>query len=258
MAAKRAKAKTSKKKATTRKSTTRKSTIQGKQGGSPFGPGLLRFLRDLEANNNRAFFEANKDRYEEQVREPARALIRALAPQIERLSPHLVASDKKVGGSLMRIFRDVRFSKDKSPYKTNLGIQFRHEDGKDVHAPGLYLHIDPKDVFLGAGMWHPDSDALRGVRASIDENGAAWKRVRDNKSFRSVWNFEGDSLKRAPRGYDEDHPLIEDLRRKDHIAVVRLKKGDITKPDFPKLVMDHLKKAKGLMAWQAKALGLPF
>ena len=247
MAAKRAKKKASSKKAAPRK-----------QSGNPLGTGLMRFLRDLDANNNRAFFETNKARYEEQVREPALALIRALTPQIEKLSPHLVASDKKVGGSLMRIYRDVRFSKDKTPYKTNVGIQFRHEDGKDVHAPGLYLHIDPKDVFLGAGMWHPDSDALKAVRASIDENGAAWKRVRDNKSFRTVWDFEGDSLKRAPRGYDEDHPYIEDLKRKDHIAVVRLKKGDVTKPDFPKLIMSHFKKAKGLMAWQAKALDLPF
>jgi uncharacterized protein (TIGR02453 family) len=251
MAAKRAVSKPSKK-------PSKKGAPSRRPGGSPFGPGLMRFLRDLDANNNRAFFEANKDRYEEQVRGPALDFIRAIAPHIEKLSPHLVASDKKVGGSLMRIYRDVRFSKDKTPYKTNVGIQFRHEEGKDVHAPGLYLHIDPKEIFLGAGMWRPDSDALKGVRASILENGAAWKRVRDNKAFRSVWNFEGDSLKRAPRGYDEDHPLIEDLKRKDHIAVVRLGKGDVTQPDFVKQVADHFKKAKGLMAWQAKAIGLPF
>lgn len=225
---------------------------------NPFGLGLLKFLRELGANNTRAWFDANKDRYEEHVREPALAFIRAMSKSVAKVSPHMLAVDKKVGGSLMRIHRDVRFSKDKRPYKTNLGIQFRHEQGKDVHAPGFYFHVDVADVFLGAGMWHPESGALSAVRASIDTNPAAWKRVRDGKLFKAGWKLEGDSLKTAPRGYAKDHPLLEDLRRKDHIAVLRLAKKDVTRKDLVPFLSEQLLLAKPFMAWQAKALDLEF
>ena len=96
---------------------------------NPFGPGLLRFLRELEANNSREWFQPNKERYEAEVREPGLVFIRVMERHLRRISPHIVASDRKVGGSMMRIHRDVRFSRDKRPYKTNLGIQFRHEAG---------------------------------------------------------------------------------------------------------------------------------
>lgn len=225
---------------------------------SPFGPGLLKFLRELQENNTKAWFEANKERYEQEVREPALAFIRAMAPHVRKVSSHLLAVDKKVGGSLMRVHRDVRFSADKRPYKTNLGIQFRHEDGKDVHAPGLYVHVDPQEVFVGAGMWHPESQALAAVRQSIDRDPKAWQRVRDNKKFREDWALEGDSLKTAPRGYAKDHPMLEDLRRKDHIAVVRLPKSTVTRGDLVPYLGSLLRNAKPYMAWQAQALDLPF
>jgi uncharacterized protein (TIGR02453 family) len=226
--------------------------------GSPFGPGLIRFLRDLEANNDRDWFLANKDRYEEEVREPALAFIHAMASRLDRISSHLVASEKKVGGSLMRIHRDVRFSKNKQPYKTNLGIQFRHEAGKDVHAPGLYFHVDPKTVFLGAGMWRPDPVALGAVRKQIVEEPGAWKRVRDQKRFRDSWSLGGDSLKRAPRGYPADHPMLEDLKRTDHIAVIELSKRELTRTDLIPFVAGEFARAKPYMTFQARALELAF
>ena len=188
-----------------------------KQSG-PFGPGLMKFLHELDRNNNRSWFEKNKQRYEDDVREPAREFIRTMASPIERISPHLTVSDRKVGGSMMRIYRDVRFSKNKAPYKTNLGIKFRHDAGKDVHAPGLYFHVEPKQCFLGCGMWHPDPKSLGAVREAMDDDPKGWKRVRDGKRFRDAWTLGGESLKRPPRGYSEDHELIEDLKRKDHIA----------------------------------------
>jgi uncharacterized protein (TIGR02453 family) len=225
---------------------------------NPFGPGLLRFLRELEANNKREWFTAHKERYEHEVREPALELIRAFSPHLKKISPYLVANDRKVGGSLMRVHRDVRFSKSKLPYKTNVGIQFRHVDGKDVHAPGLYFHVDPTSVFIGAGMWHPEAGALDAVRAAIDRDPKGWKRVRDAKRFREVWNLAGDSLKRAPRGYPADHPMVEDLKRKDHIAITSLRKSDVTRDDLIGHLAGLYGRAKGYMAWQAKALGLPF
>jgi hypothetical protein len=106
-----------------------------------FGPELLSFLTDLRANNNREWFAANKDRYEEDLVEPALAFINAFAPRLEKISPHFRADARPSGGSLFRIYRDTRFSKDKTPYKTNLGIHFRHERSKNAYAPGFYLHI---------------------------------------------------------------------------------------------------------------------
>ena len=223
-----------------------------------FGPGLMRFLKELEANNKREWFEANKDRYENEVREPARALIRAMEPRLRRISKHFVADDRKMGGSLMRIFRDVRFSKDKSPYKTNLGLQFCHEQAKDVHAPGFYLHADTKGVWLGIGMWHPDGESLGKVRTAIDRDRPGWKRATGSKKFTEAYRREGDTLKRAPKGYDPEHPLIEDLRLKDHVAVSDLKKSDLTAPGLDALLAERFAAGKGYVAWLCKAVEIPF
>ena len=96
----------------------------------------------------------------------------------------------------MRIYRDTRFAKDKTPYKTNIGIQFRHELGKDVHAPGFYLHIDPDQVFIGAGMWRPHSEPLAKIRDRIGGKQAEWRRVLADKTFRRHFELSGESLTR--------------------------------------------------------------
>jgi len=228
------------------------------QGRGPFGPGLVEFLAGLERHNDRDWFAKNKQRYEREVREPALEFIRAMAPHVERISPHLVASDRKVGGSMMRIHRDVRFGLDKRPYKTNLGIQFRHEAGRDVHAPGLYFHVEPQNVFLGAGMWRPDASALGSVRCAIDEDPSGWKRVRDGKRFRADWQLSGDSLKRPPRGYGAEHPLIDDLKRKEFIATCSLTRREIESRDVARCVATRFAGARGYLGWLAEAVGLPF
>lgn len=157
----------------------------------------------------------------------------------------------------MRIYKDVRFSKDKTPYKTNLGIQFRHELGKDVHAPGFYFHVDLNEVFLGAGSWHPCSEELSAYREMIDTEQARWKRVRNNKRFRESWDLVGDSLKRPPRGYEADHPLIEDLKRKDHIAVMKLDHDVLFQEGIVELVADAMKRSKPYVAFLCDALDIP-
>lgn len=225
---------------------------------NPFGPGLIDFLSRLRRNNNRAWFAEHKAEYEAEVREPALEFIACMAPHLRRISPHLRAEPRKVGGSLMRIYRDVRFSRSKLPYKTNLGIQFRHEEGKDVHAPGLYFHVDPDELFLGAGMWRPDAPALRAVREAIVDSPGRWKRVRDSAAFARHWQLAGESLKRAPRGYDAEHPLVEDLRRKDCIAVCSLTPEQLTVPDLVGRITDRFRAARAYMAWQTRALELPF
>ncbi len=223
-----------------------------------FPLGLLHFYEDLARHNNKKWFDANRDRYEREVRQPAMSFISAMEGPLCKISPHFAAVPKKVGGSLMRIYRDIRFSNDKRPYKTNLGIQFRHEASKDVHSPGFYFHVDTESVFLGTGIWHPDSATLGAIRQTIDEHPADWKRARDAKAFRTKFELAGDSLKRPPRGYDAEHPLIEDLKRKDHIAVAHLDHDELFDKSLVANVANHFKVAKKYMQFLCEATGVDF
>ncbi|HIF18428.1 MAG TPA: DUF2461 domain-containing protein [Cycloclasticus sp.] len=216
------------------------------------------FLNQLANNNNRPWFNERKPLYEDHVRSPALDFIEAMRPSIESLSPSFTAISKKTGGSLMRIYRDARFSKDKAPYKTNIGIQFRHVAGKDVHAPGFYLHISPQECFVGAGIWRPDSKALGKIREMISDSPNAWKQLTDNKTFKRLYTFSGDSLKTYPRGYAKDHPMINDLKRKDFIAIHPLSQEDIVSPNLVKIVHKRYKAANDLMDYLCNALELPY
>ena len=219
---------------------------------------MSRFLFELAENNEREWFRENKHRYESHVLEPALDFINAMGPRLEKISRHFVAIGKRTGGSLMRVYRDTRFSKNKTPYKTNVGIQFRHELGKDVHAPGFYLHIQPKNCFLGSGIWRPDTDSLAAIRLSIAENSTNWKRARDAKRFVEHFRFGGDQLKRPPRGYIAGHPYIEDLKRKDFIAIAEFPISRIRSPDFIDEVAARYATAKPLMNFLCTALELRF
>lgn len=223
-----------------------------------FPLGMLHFYEELSRNNNKVWFNKNKPRYEKEVREPALAFITAMQKPLAKISPHFQAVPKKVGGSLMRLHRDIRFGKDKTPYKTNLGIQFRHEAGKDVHAPGFYFHVDLNEVFLGAGCWRPASEALGCYRTAIDEQPARWKRVCNNKRFRADWNPSGDSLKRPPRGYTADNPMIDELKRKDHIAIMPFDYDLLFSPDLLPMVVESFKRTKPYVAFLCDAIQVPF
>ncbi len=234
-----------------------------KRSPSPTGfPGfsqdLLHFLDDLRYHNNRQWFQENKSRYEASVREPALEFIRSMERPLKKTAPRFRAVAKKVGGSLMRVHRDTRFSKDKTPYKTNLGIHFRHELGKNVHAPGFYFHIESESAFVGAGIWHPDSETLKKIRASIVDSPAAWKRARNASSFVGSYELTGDSLQRAPRGFDPDHPQIVDIKRKDFIGICHLKLSDLTRPAIVETVAQHFAQARPFMRYLCKAIDVPF
>lgn len=215
------------------------------------------FLTSLETNNERDWFKANQQSYEDKVRSPALKLIEAAAPGIIALSPRLTAVAKKVGGSLMRPQRDTRFGHDKRPYKTNVGIQFRHFQGKDVHAPGLYLHVANDGCFLGAGIWHPEPKALNAIRGCIDENPAAYQ-----KALKALTEggfvMDGDSLSRPPRGFDKSHPLINELKRKDFIATKSLTKDQVLAPDFAAQLAVEFAHCQQLMRYLCFALELDY
>lgn len=163
-----------------------------------------------------------------------------------------------MGGSIMRIYRDTRFSKDKKPYKTNLGIHFRHSLGGDVHAPGLYVHIEPGASFLAAGIWMPPTEPLQMIRQSILESPAEWKRTKNNKNFCARFQLEGESLKTAPRGIPTDHPEIVDLRRKSFAGVMPITDEQVTDPDFVEFVDRSLLSARPLMKFLCDALHHPY
>ncbi len=223
-----------------------------------FKPETLEFLRELKKNNNRDWFKENKTRYEEQVLDVALHFIQSMQDPIKEISPHFTAIPKRMGGSLMRVYRDTRFSKNKLPYKTNIGIQFRHEQAKNVHSPGYYVHIEPDEVFLGAGMWMPESESLLGIRQRIADKPAEWQRAKGAKTFVRHFKLGGSSLTRPPRGFDKEHPMIEDIKRKSFIAVKNMNLGDVLDPRFQRKVETAFNAATPYMEFLCKAVRVPF
>ena len=223
-----------------------------------FEKASIEFLEQLAANNNREWFAENKTRYEEQVLDVALRFIQSMQDPLAKIAPHFTAVPQRVGGSLMRVYRDTRFSKNKLPYKTNIGIQFRHEQARDVHSPGYYVHVDPGQVFIGVGMWRPESDALLAIRQRIVARPAEWQRVLGDRTFRRHFELGGESLSRAPRGFDKDHELIEDIKRKSFIAVRDLDVGDSLSPQFQRKVETSFAAAAPFMQFLCKAVGVPF
>ena len=223
-----------------------------------FKPVFFDFLRELKANNERSWFEANKARYHADVRDPMLDFIADFADPLAGISPHFVADPRANGGSLFRIYRDTRFSPDKTPYKTNAGAHFRHAAGKDAHAPGFYLHLEPGACFAACGIWHPGGDALAGIRNTIAEGPAAWTLITRAKAFRDTFTLGGQSLQRPPRGYDAAHPLIEDLKRKDFIAVTTFPEADALQPDFRRRFTRIARHGAAFVGFLSRAVGVPF
>jgi uncharacterized protein (TIGR02453 family) len=223
-----------------------------------FSTATFDFLQDLELFNERAWFEANRERYERDVREPMLELIEDIrAPLHARVSPHLVCDPRKVGGSMFRIHRDVRFAKDKSPYKTQAGAFFRHDVGRETPAPGVYLHLEPGNCFVGAGVYRPPTDTLRTLRQAMADDPTGWDAARAMVRPRG-WQFLEGALVRMPRGFPPDHPLADDLRRTS-IAISRpLTEHQVTGPAALTAIVDRAAQARPLLAWLSHALDLSF
>ncbi len=223
-----------------------------------FSEGYFQFFGELTVHNERAWFQANKQRYEDLVVTPMLALIAALAPRLEQISPQLVADPRRSGGSMFRIFRDTRFAKDKTPYKTHAAAQFRHASGSDVHAPGLYLHGGLDESVIGVGIWQPDAESLQKLRLHLVNHTSRWCAVRDDAALLRYWSHRGDALKRPPRGFDPASPIIEDLKRKDFVCMHPLSHAEFLCPDLPDLLAERYAAARNYLAFLCEALGLPF
>lgn len=218
----------------------------------------IAFLEELAVNNNREWFKENKPRYEEQVLDVALRFIQSMQEPLAQIAPHFTAIPQRMGGSLMRVYRDTRFSKIKLPYKTNIGIQFRHEQAKDVHSPGYYVHIDPDQVFVGVGMWRPDADSLRSIRERIVAKPAEWSRALGDAKFRRHFELGGESLTRPPRGFDKEHEHIGDIMRKSFMGVRNLDVEDCLGSGFQRKVETSFSSATPFMKFLCKAVGVPF
>ena len=218
-------------------------------------PALFSFLEDLRDNNERAWFQSNRARYERHVREPLLAFTAALQEPLAEISPSVLAIPKKQGGSLFRIHRDIRFSKDKSPYKRWAALQFRHEAAKDVHAPGFYLHFEPGNVLAAAGIWRPARPELDAVRQAIHEDPDAWTSMRSAVEA-AGWSFGGESLKRIPRGFEPEHALADELKLKDYVISVPLTEEQVCRPGFLDEYVELCRAAAPLPAYLCGVLGL--
>ena len=222
-----------------------------------FGPGFFDFFRELKENNDRTWFEANKPRYEGEVKAVLMDFTEAIAEPLAHVSPHFIADPKK---SLFRIHRDVRFSKDKSPYKTNGALHFRHSAGKDAHAPGFYLHLEPDQVFFGGGIWKPPAEPLRAIREAIVEAPDAWIAATSGKAFETIFGplGHGDPLTRAPKGFDPNHPQIEDLKKRSFFAMANGDEDVAGQGDFVDRVAESYRAAAPMMAFLTGAVGVAF
>ena len=219
---------------------------------------MFSFLDDLRENNDRSWFDANRQRYEDDLVAPSMALIEALAEPIAEVTPHFRAIAKKQGGSLFRIFRDTRFSKDKTPYKTHVGIHLRHETtGKEVHAPGFYLHLEPGASGVGVGMWQPEPAPLLQVRERIVSDAKGWRETRAKLDAAGM-PLGGETLKKPPKGFDADHEHIDDLKRKDFTVWRTLTDKEVHGKDLVGKVGAAFADAGPLAGFLCRAVGMPF
>lgn len=220
-----------------------------------FRPEAIQFLADLAENNDRAWFQPRKAEYERLLKEPLEALCVALAERFEARGVPLSADPAR---SPFRIYRDVRFSKDKSPYKTSASAAFRwmesgtelsHQEGD----PGGYFHLAPGEAFVGGGMWHPPTAKLAAFRQRVLNDPASVRSVLDEPAFaRTFGAISGESLKRVPTGFPADHPEADLLKLKDMTFGHRLADDDAMSPHLPDVLVESFEVAIPVMRFLAR------
>ena len=223
-----------------------------------FKEDFFEFFKQLKQNNNRDWFAENKTNYYESVLNPMSSFIVAIAPHLKRISPHYKADPKPHGGSMFRIYRDTRFSKDKTPYKTHAACHFRHVAGRDAHAPGFYVHIETDRISFGGGVWLPPSKQLSQIREFIADNPSAWGKIRRSTAIKRLGGIQGVSLKRPPRGYEADARYIDDLKKKSFYVMAEADASLALRPEFVTETAKVFKTAAKLNHFVTDALDLPF
>ena len=230
---------------------------------SHFTEATLRFLKGLKRNNKKPWFEAHRAEYEAHVRQPMLDFVEEMDLRLHRIAPEIVGDPKR---SVFRIYRDVRFSKDKAPYKTHTACWFFHSGGtskvgREAHGggAGFYVHIEPGNSMVGGGCWMPPRPALLRFRAAIAADPRAFERTvlapAVKKRFGKL--SEEGMLQRVPRGYDADHPAAEWLRRTSFTMGRPLTDAEVLNRQFPRTIEKDLAALRPLVRWLNAALGLP-
>ena len=228
-----------------------------------FRPEAVQFLADHTANNDRAWFQPRKGQYEELLKQPLEALVAALADEFAARGLPLRADPAK---SPFRIYRDVRFAKDKSPYKTNVGASFPWTGGDEaavegrshtanVHSSGGYFHLSPGEIYVGGGYWRPEKPWLDAFRRRVADDPDEFRALVDAAPFRETFgelSSHGHALQRVPAGYPPDHPEAETLKLRDVVFGRNLSDADAQSPDLPAVIADSLAAGKPLLVWLAR------
>lgn len=221
---------------------------------SYFSPSLFTFLQDLAAHNNRFWFHKNKHHYESLVKNPMLRFIADFVPHLYAINPHCKADPRPSGGSMFRLYRDTRFSTDKSPYKTSVAARFPHASSdKGVHAPCFYLHLEPKNCLGGGGLWQPEGAVLRAVRDRMVSAPKEWQAL-----LQGGLVVKGEKLQRIPAGYEAQHALAEELKRKEFYAHESFSEQVVCSRAFMTQYVEVCQRTKPLVAFLAKSLALPW
>ena len=223
-----------------------------------FSDKSFRFLRALARNNNRDWFRQHKDEYEQHLRAPFQRLLADLQPDLAAVSLHFRADPRPVGGSLFRIHRDTRFASDKTPYKTHVGARLYHERHREVDSPSFYIHVQPGNCFVGAGLWHPEPETRRRIRQFIADNPQGWRQAVHSPAFRRRFALGGETLQRPPRGYPADHPLIEDLKRQSFVGSAALADEVVLGPALRRSVASAIAGLAPLVDYLCASLDIEF
>lgn len=227
-----------------------------------FRPEAVQFLADLAANNDRAWFQPRKPEYERLLKEPLEALVAALGGRFRERGIPLRADPARAP---FRIYRDVRFSKDKSPYKTNVGASFPWTgEGADdvegrshtanVHSTGGYFHLSPGEIYMGGGFWHPEKPWLDAFRRRVAADPAELRALLDTLDFTATFgglSRDGHALQRVPAGYPADHPEAETLKLKDVVFGRRLSDEEAQSADLPRTLADAFATAVPVLRYLA-------
>jgi len=215
-------------------------------------PKVLKFLKDLAANNNREWFQANKERYESAKTE-FENYINAVIHEIAKFDPALGFIDAK--DCMFRIYRDVRFSKNKEPYKTNFGA-WMTKDGRKSPGPGYYLHISPGEFFAAGGIHMPDPDLLKRIRQEIYYNIKEFRKILENKEFKKYFDGidEWDKAKLPPRDFPADFPDIDILKNKSYTVSFGFNEKDLKSDQFIRTIVAAFKAVKPYNDFLRKAL----
>jgi uncharacterized protein (TIGR02453 family) len=220
-----------------------------------FPPSALKFLADLKKNNNRDWFNDHKSIYKNDLIEPAKGFIVALGSMLKGLHPGINFDTRTNGsGSMFRIYRDVRFSKDKSPYKTHLGIVFWLGPGKKKESPGFYVGIDPSGAVVYGGLWQFSKDELSAYRKAVDDPSKADELESIVKDLSdSGYEIGGQSYKRVPRGFSPDHPHANLLRHKSlHAGLSGLEPSLVTSPLIVPEAFNHCANYLPMIEWLSR------